>query len=32
MGLAHAAEEYIEVTEIERATEVLVALARAWCN
>jgi acetylornithine deacetylase len=32
MGLAHAAEEYIEVAEIERATEVLVALARKWCN
>ena len=32
MGLAHAAEEYIEVREIERATDVLVALARAWCN
>ena len=32
MGLAHAAEEYIEVSEIERATEVLVGLARRWCN
>ena len=32
MGLAHAAEEYIEVREIELATDVLVALARTWCN
>jgi acetylornithine deacetylase len=32
MGLAHAAEEYIEVPEIQRATEVLVSLARSWCN
>lgn len=32
MGLAHAAEEYIDVGEIERATDVLVALATAWCN
>jgi acetylornithine deacetylase len=32
MALAHAAEEYIEVQEIERATEVLVALARIWCD
>lgn len=32
MGLAHAAEEYIEIEEIERATEVLVALAREWCS
>jgi acetylornithine deacetylase len=32
MGLAHAAEEYIEVREIQRATEVLVSLARSWCN
>lgn len=32
MGLAHAAEEYIEVEEIERATEVLAALGRKWCN
>lgn len=32
MGLAHAAEEYIDVREVERATEVLVALARNWCN
>jgi acetylornithine deacetylase len=32
MGLAHAAEEYIDIDEIERATETLVALAEAWCN
>lgn len=32
MGLAHAAEEYIPVTDIQRATEVLASLARRWCN
>jgi acetylornithine deacetylase len=32
MGLAHAAEEYIEVAEVERATDLLAALATAWCN
>jgi acetylornithine deacetylase len=32
MGLAHAAEEYIEVAEIEQATEILAAVAREWCN
>lgn len=32
MALAHAAEEYIEVEQIERATEVLVTLAQNWCN
>ena len=32
MGLAHAAEEYIDLDEIERATETLAALATAWCN
>jgi acetylornithine deacetylase len=32
MGLAHAAEEYIETNEIERATEVLASLATHWCN
>lgn len=32
MGLAHAAEEYIEVRDIEVATEVLAALARNWCT
>lgn len=31
MALAHAAEEYIEVQEIHKATEVLAALARKWC-
>ena len=32
MGLAHAAEEYIEVREVEQATEILAAFARDWCN
>lgn len=32
MGLAHAAEEYIELRELELATDVLVSLARDWCN
>ena len=32
MGMAHAAEEYIELSEIEAATEILVDLAREWCN
>jgi acetylornithine deacetylase len=32
MGMAHAAEEYIELSEIETAADVLVELARAWCN
>jgi acetylornithine deacetylase len=32
MALAHAAEEYIEVREIERAAEVLAGFARKWCN
>lgn len=32
MGLAHAAEEYIEVREVETATDILVELARGWCN
>ena len=32
MGLAHAAEEYIDVAEIERATETLAALATTWCD
>jgi acetylornithine deacetylase len=32
MGLAHAAEEYIEAQDVERATGVLAALARNWCN
>ena len=32
MGMAHAAEEYIETSEIETATDILVDLAREWCN
>jgi acetylornithine deacetylase len=32
MGLAHAAEEYIELAQVERATEVLVAFAERWCT
>ena len=32
MGLAHAAEEYIEEREIESATETLVSLAQRWCR
>ena len=32
MGLAHAAEEYIEANEIERATDVLASLAKSWCS
>jgi acetylornithine deacetylase len=32
MGLAHAAEEYIDVDEVERATEMLGELATTWCN
>jgi acetylornithine deacetylase len=32
MGLAHAAEEYIDLGEIEQATETLAALATTWCN
>ena len=31
IGVAHAAEEYVAVREIERATEVLTALAVRWC-
>jgi acetylornithine deacetylase len=30
--LAHAAEEWVDITEIERATAVLARLAREWCN
>ena len=29
--LAHAAEEYVEIAEIERATRVLTRLVDAWC-
>jgi acetylornithine deacetylase len=32
IGLAHAAEEYVPVDEIERATDVLVELATRWCG
>lgn len=32
MALAHAAEEYIETRDIERATDVLTALATTWCT
>jgi len=32
MGLAHAAEEYIEVDELERSVRVLTAFAERWCN
>ncbi|HEU4721944.1 MAG TPA: ArgE/DapE family deacylase [Gemmatimonadaceae bacterium] len=31
ISLAHAAEEYIALPEIDRATSVLTALARRWC-
>ena len=31
IGLAHAAEEYVRVDEIERATLVLATLAAKWC-
>jgi acetylornithine deacetylase len=30
--LAHAAEEYIQIEEIRRATTVLTAMARNWCR
>jgi len=30
IGLAHSAEEYVAVDEIERATRVLVELALSW--
>jgi acetylornithine deacetylase len=32
IGLAHAAEEYVIIDEIERATAVLTGLARQWCG
>lgn len=32
MGLAHAAEEYIETAQVETATDVLVSLAEQWCG
>jgi acetylornithine deacetylase len=31
ISLAHAAEEYIHLPEIDRATSVLATLARRWC-
>jgi len=31
MGLAHAAEEFISASDIERATQVLTRLATQWC-
>jgi acetylornithine deacetylase len=30
--LAHAAEEFVPMSEIERATDVLARLARSWCT
>jgi acetylornithine deacetylase len=32
ISLAHAAEEYVPIDEIERAAQVLTKLARDWCN
>ncbi|MDQ3949262.1 MAG: ArgE/DapE family deacylase [Gemmatimonadota bacterium] len=32
IALAHAAEEYVIIDEIERATAVLTGLARQWCG
>ena len=32
IGLAHAAEEFVPVVEIERATRVLSHVIREWCN
>jgi acetylornithine deacetylase len=32
ISLAHAAEEYIRVDEIRRASDVLTAMARQWCS
>jgi acetylornithine deacetylase len=32
IGLAHAAEEFVPVVEIERATRVLGRIVREWCN
>ena len=32
IGLAHAAEEYVPIDEIERATQVLTRLAQNWCG
>jgi acetylornithine deacetylase len=32
ISLAHAAEEWIDIDEVERATSVLEALIVHWCN
>jgi acetylornithine deacetylase len=32
IGLAHAAEEWVSIDEIERATKVLSRLAMSWCS
>jgi acetylornithine deacetylase len=32
ISLAHATEEYVPVSEIERATSVLARLAQSWCR
>lgn len=32
IGLAHAAEEYVMIDEIERATKILARLATNWCG
>jgi acetylornithine deacetylase len=32
ISLAHAAEEYVSIAEIERATKVLAQLAHQWCG
>jgi acetylornithine deacetylase len=32
IGLAHAAEEYVPIAEIEVATRVLTTVVREWCN
>ena len=32
MGLAHAAEEYIEIAQVEQATDILVSFAERWCK
>jgi acetylornithine deacetylase len=32
IALAHAAEEYVEIGEIDRATEVMQGLVSAWCG
>ena len=32
IGVAHAAEEWVAIDEIERATRVLARLATTWCS